>query len=70
MQNHGILSNMPVDSVSIHKEIGENNDFLQNYNNSKLNFLYKSVRAGKVCNGTKQLIKNGIDTKKTVRPYG
>ena len=53
LQNHGILSNIPVDSVSIHKEIGENNDFLQNYNNSKLNFIYKSVSAGTVCNGTK-----------------
>jgi len=70
LQNHGILSNIPVDSVSIQKEIGENNDFLQNYNNSKLNFLYKSFRAGKVFNGTKQLIKNGIDTEKTIRPYG
>ena len=70
LQNHGILRSIPVDSVSIHKEIGENNDFLQNYNNGKLNFLYKSVRAGTVCNGTKQLIKNGIDTKKTVRTYG
>ena len=53
LQNHGSLSNIPVDSVSIHKELGENNDFLQNYNNSKLNFLYKSVRAGTVCNVTK-----------------
>ena len=70
LQNHGILSNIPVDSVSILKEIGGNNDFLQNYNNSKHNFLYKSVRAETVCNGTKQLIKNGIDTKKTIRPYG
>ena len=69
LQNHSILSNIPLGSVSIHKEIGENNDFLQNYNNSKFNFLYKHVMAGKVCNGTKQLIKTGIDTKKTIRPY-
>ena len=53
---------MHEDSVSIHKGIGENNDFLQNYNNSKLNCLYKSVRTGTVFNGTKQHIKNGIDT--------
>ena len=58
LQNHGILRNIPVDSVSIHKEIGENNDFLQNFNNSNLIFLYKSVGAGTVCNGTEQLIKN------------
>ena len=70
MQNHGILNKIPIDSVSIHKEIGEINDFSQNYDNGKLNILYKSVRAGTVCNGTKQFIKNGVDTKKTVRPYG
>ena len=44
MRIHG-FDNIPVNSVSIYKEIGEHNDFLQNYNNSKLNFLYKFVRA-------------------------
>ena len=53
LQNHhGILSSNPEDSVSKHKESGENNDFLQNYNDSNLIFLNKSVRAGTVCNGT------------------
>ena len=70
LQNHVILRHIPLDSISIHKEIGENNDFLQNYNNNKLNFLYKSVMAGKVFNSTKQFTKNGVDTKKTIRPYG
>ena len=70
LQNHVILSDILEDSVSIYKEIGENNDILQNYNYSKLNFLYKSVRAETITNSTKQLFKNGNDSKKTIRPYG
>ena len=70
MQNHGIQSIKHEYSFSIHEEIGENDDFLQSFNNSKLNYLYNPFREGTVCNGGKQLTKNGVDTKKTIQSYG
>jgi hypothetical protein len=66
LQNHVILVNTTESSISILKEIGENNEFLQNYNYSKLNFLYKYFRAETIINSTKQLIKNGVYTKKII----
>ena len=70
LQNNVILSKTPQGSFSKINEIGENNDFLQNFNYSKLNFLYKSFLSETVFNSTKRLFKNGVYKKKIIRTYG